>query len=76
MVGNTTDLTVGRYSGLEAYLSDDLGVESIELAIYNYDKRSGPFSTKGDSGERREHPRHLCHPAWWVIEESGMSLAS
>ncbi|KZT09279.1 uncharacterized protein LAESUDRAFT_748449 [Laetiporus sulphureus 93-53] len=48
--GNTTDLTVGRYAGLEAYLCDDLGVESIELAIHNYDKQSGPFRAKGDSG--------------------------
>jgi hypothetical protein len=48
--GNTTDLTVGRYAGLEAYLCDELGVESIELPIYNYDKQSGPFSAKGDSG--------------------------
>ena len=48
--GNTTDLTVGRYSGLEAYLCDGLGVESIEFAIYNYDNQSGPFSLKGDSG--------------------------
>ncbi|KAH9072823.1 hypothetical protein EDB83DRAFT_2568400 [Lactarius deliciosus] len=48
--GNTTDLTVGRYAGLEAYLCDDLGVESIELAIYNYDRQSGPFSANGDSG--------------------------
>ncbi|KAH9179857.1 hypothetical protein EDB89DRAFT_1900916 [Lactarius sanguifluus] len=48
--GNTTDLTVGRYADLEAYLRDDLGVESIELAIYNYDKQSGPFSANGDSG--------------------------
>ncbi|KAI9435129.1 hypothetical protein H4582DRAFT_1817885 [Lactarius indigo] len=48
--GNTTDLTVGRYAGLEAYLCDDHGVESIELAIYNYDMQSGPFSAKGDSG--------------------------
>ncbi|KAI0254466.1 hypothetical protein BJV78DRAFT_1152216 [Lactifluus subvellereus] len=48
--GNTTDLTVGRYAGLEAYLCDDLGVESTELAIYNYNKQSGPFSAKGDSG--------------------------
>jgi hypothetical protein len=47
--GNTTNLTVRRYSGLEAYLCDDLGVESIELAIYNYDKQSGPLSAK-DSG--------------------------
>lgn len=48
--GNTTDLTVGCYAGLEAYLCDDLGVESIELALYNYDKQSGSFSAKGDSG--------------------------
>ena len=48
--GNTTDLTVGRYAGLEAYLCDELGVQSIKLAIYNYNKQSGPFSAKGDSG--------------------------
>ncbi|KAH9081743.1 hypothetical protein EDB83DRAFT_2334483 [Lactarius deliciosus] len=48
--GNATGLTVGRYAGLEAYLSDELGVESIELAIYNYNKSSGPFSSAGDSG--------------------------
>jgi len=48
--GNATGLTVGRYAGLEAYLCDELGVESIELAIYNYDRRSGPFSDKGNSG--------------------------
>ncbi|KAI6147674.1 hypothetical protein BKA82DRAFT_1003578 [Pisolithus tinctorius] len=48
--GNTTDLTVGRFAGLEAYLCDELGVESIELAIYNYDRNSGPFFPKGDSG--------------------------
>lgn len=48
--GNTSDLTVGRYAGLEAYLCDELGQESIELAIYNYNKHSGDFSAKGDSG--------------------------
>ncbi|KAJ7512953.1 hypothetical protein B0H11DRAFT_2182256 [Mycena galericulata] len=48
--GNTSDLTVGRFAGLEAYTCNALGVESIELAIYNYDKQSGPFSAKGDSG--------------------------
>lgn len=45
-----TDVTVGKYAGLEAYVVDDLGQESIELAIYNYDKQSGDFSAKGDSG--------------------------
>jgi hypothetical protein len=48
--GNTTDLTVGRYAGLEAYLCDELGVQSRKLAIYNYNKQSGDFSAKGDSG--------------------------
>ena len=48
--GNTSDLTVGRYAGPEAYLCDDLGQESRELAIYNYNKQSGDFSAKGDSG--------------------------
>ena len=48
--GCASDLTVGRFAGPEAYLCDELGVESIELAIYNYDDRSDPFSMKGDSG--------------------------
>ncbi|KJA28597.1 hypothetical protein HYPSUDRAFT_62237 [Hypholoma sublateritium FD-334 SS-4] len=48
--GGKTDVTVGKYAGLEAYVADDLGQESIELAIYNYDKQSGDFSAKGDSG--------------------------
>jgi len=48
--GNTTDLTVGRYAGPEAYLRDEFGQESTELAIYNYDRESGPFAAKGDSG--------------------------
>ena len=43
--GNTTDLTVGRYAGPKAYICDELGIELKELAIYNYDKQSGPFST-------------------------------
>ncbi|KAH9976275.1 hypothetical protein BGW80DRAFT_1292367 [Lactifluus volemus] len=72
--GNTTDLTVGRYAGLEAYLCDELGVESIELPIYNYDKQSGSFSAKGDSGSlifdgngRSNHVTYAT-PAWWIIE--------
>ncbi|RXW19948.1 hypothetical protein EST38_g5912 [Candolleomyces aberdarensis] len=48
--GNSTDFTVGRYSGLEAYVCDELGKESIEVAVYNYSKTSGNFSAKGDSG--------------------------
>jgi hypothetical protein len=47
---NTTDLTVGCYAGLKAYLCNDLDIKSIELAICNYNKQSGPFSAKGDSG--------------------------
>jgi len=49
--GSATDLTVGLYAGLESFVCDDLGVESIELGIYNYDKKKGlTFSEKGDSG--------------------------
>ena len=48
--GNATDLTVGCLTGTEANTYDELGIESIELTIYNYNKDSGPFSIKGDSG--------------------------
>ncbi|KAH9922522.1 uncharacterized protein B0H18DRAFT_935321 [Fomitopsis serialis] len=44
--GNTSDLTVGRFAGLEAYTCDELGVESVELAVYNYGKQSGDFSAQ------------------------------
>lgn len=48
--GCGTGLTFGRSAGLESYLCDKTGIHSIELAIYNYDKQSCPFSAKGDSG--------------------------
>ncbi|TFK88991.1 hypothetical protein K466DRAFT_612128 [Polyporus arcularius HHB13444] len=48
--GCGTDLTVGRYSELEAYLGSESGEESVEVVIYNYSKTSGSFSGKGDSG--------------------------
>ena len=49
--GNATDLTVGRATGMESFVrDDDTKEESTELAIYNYNKKSGVFSAKGDSG--------------------------
>lgn len=48
--GTKTGLTFGRYAGLESFLCDELGVESIELGIYNWGKNSGVFADKGDSG--------------------------
>ncbi|KAF9219645.1 hypothetical protein BS17DRAFT_798040 [Gyrodon lividus] len=48
--GNTTNFMVGCYSGLEVYLCDEFGKESIEVAVYNYNKMSGNFSTKGNLG--------------------------
>ena len=48
--GNSTDLTVGRYSGLEAHLCSKTGQVSVEAAIYNYSQTSGNFAEKGDSG--------------------------
>jgi hypothetical protein len=48
--GNTTDFTVGLATGMESFvLNDDTEEESIELAIFNYDK-TDVFSPKGDSG--------------------------
>lgn len=55
-VGSATDLTVGRYAGLESLIfhANELTGElepSIELAIYDEDDGTEfPFSAKGDSG--------------------------
>lgn len=48
--GQTTNLTFGRYSRLEAYHCDEFEKDSWEVAIFNYDKNSGNFSDYGDSG--------------------------
>ena len=48
--GNTTKLTLGRYSGMDAYTCTDLRLESREVVFYNYSKTSGDFSDHGDSG--------------------------
>ncbi|GBE86879.1 hypothetical protein SCP_1001220 [Sparassis crispa] len=49
--GNTTDLTVGRYAGLVSFTLNEVGIESIELGIYNSGVKSAEaFSAKGDSG--------------------------
>ncbi|KLO15878.1 hypothetical protein SCHPADRAFT_888176 [Schizopora paradoxa] len=49
--GNTTDLAIGRFSGLESFINHTNGVESKELAIYNSgNKVVEVFSAKGDSG--------------------------
>ncbi|KAH9004113.1 hypothetical protein EDB86DRAFT_3062455 [Lactarius hatsudake] len=48
--GSTTKLTLGRYSGMEAYTCTDLGLEARDVVVYNYSKTSGDFSDHGDSG--------------------------
>jgi len=53
--GNTTNLTLGRYSGMDGYTCDEFGIESREVVVYNYTKAegrktSGDFSDHGDSG--------------------------
>lgn len=41
--GNTTEFTVGRATVMDSFVrDDDTEEESVELAIYNYDKRSQP----------------------------------
>jgi hypothetical protein len=49
--GNTTDLTVGRYAGLFSFTKNEVGIESVELGIYNSgDKTAEVFSARRDSG--------------------------
>ena len=49
--GNTTDLTMGCYTGLVSFTKNKVGIKSIELGIYNLgNKTAKVFSTKGDSG--------------------------
>ncbi|KAF8550117.1 hypothetical protein OG21DRAFT_1551938 [Imleria badia] len=49
--GNTTDLTVGCYAGLVSFTLNEVGIESVELGIYNSGvKNAEAFSAKGDSG--------------------------
>ena len=48
--GQSTDLTFGRLSELEAYTCDELEHHSWEAAVLNFSKKHGNFSEKGDSG--------------------------
>ncbi|KDQ08498.1 hypothetical protein BOTBODRAFT_48213 [Botryobasidium botryosum FD-172 SS1] len=48
--GQTTDLTFGRFSELEAYTCDEFEHDSYEVAVLNFSKKHGDFSGKGDSG--------------------------
>ncbi|TRM65462.1 hypothetical protein BD626DRAFT_399375 [Schizophyllum amplum] len=48
--GQSTDLTFGRFSELEAYTCDQFGNDSWEVAVFNFSKKHGNFSGKGDSG--------------------------
>ena len=60
--GNTTKLTLGRYSGMDAYTCTDLGLESREVVVYNYSKTSGM---------PRGLYNHVTYgtPIWWVIKQ-------
>ncbi|KIJ08780.1 hypothetical protein PAXINDRAFT_88366, partial [Paxillus involutus ATCC 200175] len=48
--GQSTDLTFGRFSELEAYTCDEFEHDSWEVAVLNFSKNHGNFSGKGDSG--------------------------
>ncbi|KAI0252071.1 hypothetical protein BJV78DRAFT_1275122 [Lactifluus subvellereus] len=57
--GNTTDLTVGRYAGLVSFTLNEVGIESVELGIYNSgNKTVEVFSAKGDSGSLIWHMKN------------------
>jgi hypothetical protein len=49
--GNTTDLTIGCYTGMVTFTRNETGDWSRELGIYNSSLNiAGVFSAKGDSG--------------------------
>ena len=50
--GPATGLTVGGLTGMESFVCNSTGRESVELAVYNfgYDERPRVFSAGGDSG--------------------------
>ena len=48
--GNATDLTVGRYAGLESFTLNSVGVESKELAIYNSGSKLSKSSLLKETG--------------------------
>ena len=57
--GNATDLTVGRYAGLVSFTRNEVGIESVELGIYNSGvKFVEVFSAKGDSGSLVWHTKN------------------
>jgi hypothetical protein len=57
--GNTTNLTVGRYAGLVSFTQNEVGIESVELGIYNSgDKSVEVFYAKGDSGSLVWHTKN------------------
>ena len=54
-----TDLTVGRYAGLVSFTLNEVGIESVELGIYNSGiKNAEAFSAKGDSGSLVWHTKN------------------
>jgi hypothetical protein len=49
--GGGTGVTIGHATGIFSYVRDvDTNTRSTEWAIYNYDSKSGVFSSGGDSG--------------------------
>ena len=78
--GNTTDLTVGRYAGLVSFTRNEVGIESVELGIYN----SGSLVWYMTNGKGRivgqlhsaqnkgcstsNHVTH-CTPGWYLLDQ-------
>ena len=50
--GAATGLTVGCLTGMESFVCNSAGRESVELAVYNFSFKDKPrvFSAEGDSG--------------------------
>jgi hypothetical protein len=78
--GNTTDLTVGRYTSLVSFTQNKVGTESVEVSTTWVTRGGEVFSAKGDSGVLVWHMRNgqssHCWPAplWtkqgWLNQQS------
>ncbi|KZS99767.1 uncharacterized protein LAESUDRAFT_746029 [Laetiporus sulphureus 93-53] len=68
--GGTTKLSLGRYSGMEAYTCTDLGLESRDVVVYKYGKNSGDFEVLPEhlSGRKREMGREIVSRSSFMTE--------
>ncbi|KIY53267.1 hypothetical protein FISHEDRAFT_63434 [Fistulina hepatica ATCC 64428] len=70
--GNTTDLTVGRYAGLVSFTLNEVGIESVELGIYNSSVKTcivGQRHSGNNKGGSTSNHVTYCNPGWYFLDQ-------